>query len=168
MQQRTRLASFFDHSSAPLPQWYDEATGLPIADPWQGSRATHRLVAAILCGALTVAGIGCASFAPKPTIAHAGFIAASTIDVIYTQKALGAGAQELKPIFGQNPSVAKMAAVKMAGWSLIRILETTVEKEIGRELKWYERVLFWAVPTGLTAWASAHNFGVASEYSRRD
>lgn len=168
MQQPHRTPAFFDHFVAPLPQCCDEATGLPIADPWQGSRAKHRLVAAILCGALTVAGIGCASLAPRPTIAHAGFIAASTIDVISTQKALGAGAQELNPIFGQNPSVTKMAAVKLAGWSLLRTLENTVEKQIGRDLKWYEQVLFWAIPTGLTAWASAHNFGIASQSSRRD
>jgi len=139
-----------------------------MTDPWRAGRAIPCLAAASLCGALAISSIGCASLAPRPTIAHAGFLAASTLDVVSTQKALGAGAQELNPIMGPNPSAMKMTAVKMAGWSLLRTLENTVEKEIGRDLKWYEQVLFWAIPTGLTAWASAHNFEVASEFSRRD
>jgi len=138
------------------------------ADPWQSRRAPVRLVAAFLTALLAFAGTGCATLAPKRSVAHAGFIAASAADVVSTQKALAAGATEKNPFMGDNPSAAKMAAVKLVGWSLIRTLEHTVESEIGRDLRWYEQVLFWAIPTGLTAWASAHNFNVAQQYSRRD
>ncbi len=167
-QQTHEAALFLARFIAPLHQRRDMATELPTFGPWQVSGAAHRLVAACLCALLAVTGLGCASLAPRPTIAHAGFLAASTVDVISTQVALGAGAQERNPFMGSNPSVLKMTAVKMAGWSLLRTLENTVEKEIGRDLKWYEQVLFWVIPTGLTAWASAHNFGVASQTSRRD
>ena len=171
MQKPARRAPFFALTVAPLQQCRDEATGGPTADPWQAGRAIGRLVAACLCAILATAGIGCATLeplAPKANIGHAGFLAASTVDVISTQKALNAGAQELNPLMGTNPSPAKMTAVKMVGWSVLRTLENTVESEIGRNLRWYEQVFFWAIPTALTAWVSARNFDVAAQYSRRD
>ncbi len=168
MQQTNPRGFFLGKSIAPLPQCCDEATGLRTAGPWQVGRAVHRLVAASLCAALAISGIGCASLAPRPSVGHAGFLAVSTLDVVSTQRALAAGAQEINPLMGSNPTALKMTAVKMVGWSLLRTIENTVEQEIGRDLRWYEQVLFWAIPTGLTAWASAHNFGVASEFSRRD
>lgn len=132
-----------------------ERSGAPLA------------VLVLLCGLLAlVPAIGCASIAPRPTVAHGAFLGVSTLDVISTQKALAAGAQEINPLLGDNPTALKMTAVKMVGWSLLRTIENTVEKEIGRDLRWYEQILFWAIPTGLTAWASAHNFGVASEFNR--
>ena len=100
---------------------------------------------------------GCA-IAPKPNIAHAGFIAATALDIDSTQRALDAGFTERNPLYGSRPTSARMVAVKLAGWALLRTLENTLEKEIGRGLKWYERILFWAIPTGVTAWAAKHNY----------
>jgi len=155
---------------APIRQRCDGATGVAQAAPWQARRASRRLVAACLVAVLGLAGAGagCASLAPRPSIGHAGFLAASTMDIVSTQRALDAGAQERNPLMGSNPTPARMVAVKMAGWSLMRTIEASVEDGLGRQLRWYEQILFWAVPTGLTAWASAHNFGVAAAYSRRD
>lgn len=104
---------------------------------------------------------GCASIAPKPTIGHAGYIGTSGFDIYSTQKALDGGAVELNGIYGDNPSVAKMAAIKTGGFVVMRLLENVIEDEIGRPLRWWEQTLLFLPSIAINTWAGFHNLAVA-------
>ncbi len=99
--------------------------------------------------------------APRPNVAHMGYIAASAGDVASTQRALGAGGVETNPVLGSNPGLEKLVGIKVVGWAGLRALEGVLERKVRRPLKWWEQALVWAVPIGVSAWATTHNNGVA-------
>lgn len=110
---------------------------------------------------LTTLTTGCASIRPRADIAHIGYAISAAADVHSTQQALATGADETNPLLGSNPSTAKVAALKTAGFLALRSLESSWERSLGRHLKWYEKILLWGVPIGLQTWAATHNAQVA-------
>lgn len=114
-----------------------------------------------------LAGAGCASLAPKASPSHAAYLASSAGDVISTERALAAGAREANPLLGENPSTPKLIGVKVATWAGLRAFEEALEREFGRDLKWWEQAILWAVPAGLQTWATFRNMGVADRLESR-
>jgi len=161
MHNSTRNHPFFGSCVAPILQWRDGATGTPTADPWQAGPAVRRLIVAVAVLMVTASGIGCASVRPQVSPGHVGFILASAGDVLSTNRALSSGATEQNPLLGGNPSTSKLLAMKVGGWAALRTIENAVEGEIGRPLHWWENLLFWAIPTGVSVWATQHNLYVA-------
>lgn len=124
-------------------------------------RKLHRWVTAVTLSILTVLGTGCASIRPQADLAHIGYAVSAAADAHTTQQALATGAQEMNPLLGSDPSTAQVAALKTVGFVALRSIETSWERRLGRDLKWYEKVLLWGVPIGLQTWAATHNAQVA-------
>jgi hypothetical protein len=133
---------------------------LAQCSPRRGNHA-RASVLALLSALVVLNGLGCASVAPKADPVHAAYIATATADVLTTQQALGRGGQEANPLLGSQPSTAKLAGIKVAGWFAARSLESYLEGRMNRRLKWWERVIVWGAPIGVQTWAAYHNSTVA-------
>lgn len=126
------------------------------------SRKLHRWVAAATAlSIITILGTGCASIRPQADLAHVGYAISAAADAHTTQQALASGAQETNPLLGSDPSAAKVAALKTVGFVALRSIETSWERKLGRNLKWYEKVLLWGLPIGLQTFAALNNSQVA-------
>lgn len=119
-------------------------------------RAAATVAAMLLaCAAMT----GCASMMPRH-LEHGAFIVTATADVVHTTAALDRGAQELNPLLGDRPGIRTLIGAKVLSWAVVVEIESAIEQAKGRLLHWWERVLLWAFPIGLNAWAAVHNAGV--------
>ena len=116
-----------------------------------------RVAAAFFLVALT----GCASVAPRPTVAHAWFGASAVWDTATSQAAFDRGATEQNPFMGSNPSTLKMAAFKGAGFAGMRAIENAIEEQVGRQLTGWEQFWLYFIPNAVQTWAGFHNHGVA-------
>lgn len=126
------------------------------------TRKSHSWVAAAAAlWIITIVGTGCASIQPRADIAHVAYGISAAADMHTTEQALAAGGQEINPLLGSDPSVAKVAALKTAGFIGLRSIETSWERKLGRGLKWYEKVLLWGLPIGLQTFAALNNSQVA-------
>ncbi len=125
----------------------------------QKAKHTPGLTITALLLAVTLSG--CASIAPRASVGHVAYVGSAVADIATSQAAFNRGAIELNPLLGESPNVARMAALKIGGFGLLRLLETTIENEIGRQLNWYEQILFWLVPTAIQTWAAIHNHRTA-------
>lgn len=164
MRRSSIRQPFFVQCLAPLLQYIHRATvaRMPSIKPRQLTAHRHAVAVLVLCAqGLTV---GCATLTPKLMPGHVGFIAASAGDVFSTKRALAVGATERNPFLGEQPGTGKIIALKVGGWVAMRTIERAVEKEIGRDLKWWENVLLWIIPTGVSVWATQHNMRVAGSY----
>ena len=120
------------------------------------------MIQPLVVGVILVAMLsGCASVAPRATVANIGYWSTATTDIVTTQAALGRGAIELNSLLGESPGVARMVVFKMAGFALMRIVVSAIESTIGRRLKWLEELLVFSPVIGMQAWATIHNQGVA-------
>ncbi len=155
---------FFVRCIAPLQQYIYTATVMRTPSIERRQLTARRLAVAVLVLCAHGLTVGCATLTPKLTPGHVGFIAASAGDVFSTQRALSVGATERNPFLGEQPGTGKIIALKVGGWAAMRTIERAVEKEIGRDLKWWENVLLWIIPTGVSVWATQHNMRVAGSY----
>jgi hypothetical protein len=114
-------------------------------------------VLALLITLIALNGLGCASVAPKADPVHAAYMATATADIVTTQQALGRGGHEINPLLGSQPSTAKLAGMKVAGWFAARSLESYLEGRMKRQLKWWERIIVWGAPIGVQTWAAYNN-----------
>lgn len=120
-----------------------------------------RIGVAVILAVLTMLASGCASMRPQADLAHAGYALSAAADVQSTQRALATGATEVNPLLGADPSTVKTVGLKAAGFFALRSIESTWESKLGRNLKWYEKILLWGIPIGLQSWAATHNSRVA-------
>lgn len=110
---------------------------------------------------LALALTGCASFMQtvRPNhLGHTGYIGAQTADVITTRYAIDRGATEANPLLGDNPGTTKLIVWKAGIWYALRAMEVGWERELGRDLHWYERFLFWGPGMVLGILASRINY----------
>ena len=128
--------------------------------PGRGNHA-RASVLALLSALIVFNGLGCASVAPKADPVHAAYMATAVADVVTTQQALSRGGHEVNPLLGSQPSTAKLAGIKVAGWFAARSFESYLENRMKRQLKWWERVIVWGAPIGVQSWAAYHNSNVA-------
>lgn len=91
-------------------------------------------------------------------LGHAGYIGAQTADVITTRYAIDQGATETNILLGDRPSTLKLIVWKTAIWLALRDMEVQWEKHLGRDLRWYERLLYWGPSIVLGVLAARINY----------
>ena len=109
---------------------------------------------------LLVALTGCASVAPRPTVAHAWFGVSAVTDIASSQAAFDRGAAEQNPLMGDDPSVTKMVAFKVVGFAVTAAMVNAIEEQLGRDLTWLQEFLIWLPINAFQTWATFHNHGV--------
>lgn len=164
--------SRWKNGQVPEPPWLPLALEA-LAKRYQ-RKARRKRVSCLLI-TLLLLSTGCAhTLQPDPpgrwetlaptTPGRMATVATAIPDVLTTQNALARGGVEGNPVFtvpcGDTPGAACLTAVKAAWYVGISTLEYELAKSIGRELKWWESLLFHAAPVAFQVLASWHNSGV--------
>jgi len=108
--------------------------------------------------------LGCASVRPQIDPLHIAYIGTATTDTLTSIRAMEHGGVETSPIYGGAPPAAVLIGAKVAGWLVLRWVDSILPEDTPTGM----RLLLWGIPIAIQTYGTIKNIKVGNKLSRRE